>query len=205
MLSKIPSWLWAVLVCVVIYGAGVWRGLDVVTEEYEARIAAMNAARAEEERARAEAVAAAEKNARERLAAETARGEKFARELAVKTAELDAERASINRRIRDVSEKARRDCAGLSREWVRLYNEALGLAGSYYSAEPEGSAPGGAHDAPDSAGTAHAGVRQDALATPEDVLAHVRDYGGYCRKLEAGYRALITFYNDGGSRGRHTD
>lgn len=64
------------------------------------------------ERARAEAVAAAEKNARERLAAETARGEKLARELAAKTAELDAERASVNRRIRDVSEKARRDCAG---------------------------------------------------------------------------------------------
>lgn len=205
MLSKIPSWLWAVLVCVVIYGAGVWRGLDVVTEEYEARIAVMNAVRAEEERARAEAVAASERRAHEALVAATARGEKLARELAAKTAELDAERASVNRRIRDVSEKARRDCAGLSLEWVRLYNEALGLAGSYHSAGNEGSAPGGAYDAPGSAGTAHAGVRQDALATPEDVLAHVRDFGGYCRKLEAGYRALITFYNDGGSRGRHTD
>ena len=189
----------------VIYGAGVWRGLDVVTEEYEARIATMNATHAEQERARAEAVAAAEKNARERLAAETARGEKFARELAVKTAELDAERASINRRIRDVSEKARRDCAGLSLEWVRLYNEALGLAGSYHSAGNEGSAPGGADDAPGSAGAAGPRVQPDALATPEDVLAHVRDFGGYCRKLEAGYRALITLYNDGGSRGRHTD
>ena len=205
MLSKIPSWLWAVLVCVVIYGAGVWRGLDVVTEEYEARIAVMNAVRAEEERARAEAVAAAERQAHEAFVAATARGEKLARELAAKTAELDAERTSVNRRIRDVSKKARRDCAGLSLEWVRLYNEALGLAGSYHSAGNEGSAPGGAYDAPGSAGTAHAGVRQDALATPEDVLAHVRDFGGYCRKLEAGYRALITFYNDGGSRGRHTD
>ncbi|MBS5454934.1 MULTISPECIES: hypothetical protein [Bilophila] len=204
MLSKIPSWLWAVLVCVVIYGAGVWRGLDVVTEEYEARIATINAAHAEQERTRAEAVAAAEKNARERLAAETARGEKFARELAVKTAELDAERASINKRIRDVSEKARRDCAGLSREWVRLYNEALGLAGSYYSAGNEGSAPGGAHDAPGSAGAARAGVQPDALATPEDVLAHIRDYGLYCRRLEAGYRALTTLYN-GDSNDRHPD
>lgn len=196
MLSKIPSWLWAVLVCVVIYGAGVWRGLDVVTEEYEARIAAMNAARAEEEKARAEAVAAAERRAHEALVAATARGEKLARELAAKTAELDAERASINKRIRDVSEKARRDCAGLSREWVRLYNEALGLAGSYYSAGNEGSALGGADDAPGSAGTAHAGVRQDALATPEDVLAHVRDFGGYCRKLEAGYRGLVDYIKD---------
>ena len=155
-----------------------------MTEEYEAKIATMNATHAEQERARAEAVAAAEKNARERLAAETARGEKFARELAVKTAELDAERASVNRRIRDVSEAARRDCAGLSAGWVRLYNEALGLADSGDSAGNQGSAPGGAHDAPGSAGTAHAGVRQDALATPEDVLAHVRDYGGYCRGLE---------------------
>ena len=203
MLSKIPSWLWAVLVCVVIYGAGVWRGLDVVTEEYEARIAAMNAARAEEEKARAEAVAAAERRAHEALVAATARGEKLARELAAKTAELDAERASVNRRIRDVSEKARRDCAGLSLEWVRLYNEALGF-GAGHSAGNEGSAPGGTHDAPGSAGAARAGVQPDALATPEDVLAHIRDYGLYCRRLEAGYRALTTLYN-GDSNDRHPD
>lgn len=203
MLSKIPSWLWAVLVCVVIYGAGVWRGLDVVTEEYEAKIAVMNAVRAEEERARAEAVAAAERQAHEALVAATARGEKLTRELAAKTAELDAERASVNRRIRDVSEKARRDCAGLSLEWVRLYNEALGF-GAGHSAGNEGSAPGGTHDAPGSAGAARAGVQPDALATPEDVLAHIRDYGLYCRRLEAGYRALTTLYN-GDSNDRHPD
>ena len=163
---------------------------------YEARVASINAAHAEQERARAEAVAAAEKNARERLAAETARGEKLARELTAKNAELDAERASVNRRIRDVSEAARRDCAGLSLEWVRLYNEALGLAGFGDSAGNEGSAPGGAHDAPGSAGAARAGVQPDALATPEDVLAHVRDYGLYCRKLEAGYRGLVGYTKD---------
>ena len=195
MLSRIPSWLWAVLVCVVIYGAGVWRGLDVVTEEYEAKIATMNATHAEQERARAEAVAAAERRAHEALVAATARGEKLARELAAKTAELDAERASVNRRIRDVSEKARRDCAGLSLEWVRLYNEALGL-GAGHSAGNENSAPSGAHDAPGSAGTAGARVQPDTLATPEDVLAHVRDFGGYCRKLEAGYRGLVGFVEE---------
>lgn len=178
-------------------------GTRHTSERYEAEIAAINAAHAEQERTRAEAVAAAEKNARERLAAETARGEKFARELAVKTAELDAERASINRRIRDVSEKARRDCAGLSLEWVRLYNEALGF-GAGHSAGNEGSAPGGTHDAPGSAGAARAGVQPDALATPEDVLAHIRDYGLYCRRLEAGYRALTTLYN-GDSNDRHPD
>lgn len=206
--SKIADWLTdaaiPLIVCLLAFLAGYARGDYVTSRVYEARVASINAVHAEEEKARAEAVATAEKNARERLAAETVRGEKLARELAAKTAELDAERASINKRIRDVSEKARRDCAGLSLEWVRLYNEALGL-GSGHSAGSEGSAPGGAHDAPGSAGAARAGVRQDALATPEDVLAHVRDFGGYCRKLEAGYRALTTLYNDGGSRDRHTD
>lgn len=163
----------------------------------------MNAARAEEERARAEAVAAAERQAHEAFVAATARGEKLARELAAKTAELDAERTSVNRRIRDVSKKARRDCAGLSLEWVRLYNEALGL-GTGHSAGNEGSAPGGAHDAPGSAGSAGARVQPDALATPEDVLAHIRDYGLYCRRLKAGYRALTTLYN-GDSNDRHPD
>ena len=163
-----------------------------MTEEYEAKIATMNATHAEQERARAEAVAAAERRAHEALVAATARGEKLARELAAKNAELDAERASLNRRIRDVSEAARRDCAGLSDGWVRLYNEALGL-GSGHSAGREGSAPGGAHDAPGPPGAAGARVQPDALATPEDVLAHVRDFGGYCRKLEAGYRALVDF------------
>ena len=121
----------------------------------------------------------------------------------VTSRQMTAEEALELYMSRDVSEKARRDCAGLSREWVRLYNEAL--YGSGHSAGNEGSAPGGAHDTPGSAGTARAGIQPDALAPPEDVLAHVRDFGGYCRKLEAGYRALITFYNDGGSRGRHTD
>lgn len=190
MLSKIPSWLWAVLVCVVIYGAGVWRGLDVVTEEYEAKIAVMNAVRAEEERARAEAVAAAERQAHEALVAATARGEELARELATKTAELDAERASVNRRIRDVSEKARRDCAGLPAGWVRLYNEALGLA----PAAPEASAPAAGIGAPaGSASATGAGVRSGAsvMVSPEDLLAHARDYGGYCRNLRAQAEALL--------------
>ncbi len=171
-------------------------GTRHTSERYETKLASINAAHAEEEQARAEAVAAAEKNARERLVAETARGNELSSELAAKTAELDAERASVNRRIRDVSKAARRDCAGLSAGWVRLYNEALGLADFGDSAGSEGSAPGGAGNAPGFAGAARAGVQPDALATPEDVLAHVRDYGGYCRKLEAGYRGLVGYAKD---------
>ena len=193
MLSKIPDWLWAVLICAAIFGAGVWRGIDVASARYEAELAAVNTTHAEQERARAEAVATAEKNARERLAAETERGNKLAGELLSKTQQLDAERASVNRRIRDVSETARRDCAGLSREWVRVYNEALDLPGA-------GDRPGGhnattsaTHNATVPSRTARSGVQSAELATPEDVLAHVRDYGQYCRKLEAGYRGLVDF------------
>lgn len=65
-----------------------------------------------------------------------------------------------------------------------------------HSAGREGSAPGGAHDAPGPPGAAGARVQPDALATPEDVLAHVRDYGLYCRKLEAGYRGLVGYTKD---------
>ena len=178
------------IVCLLAFLAGYARGDYVTSRVYEARVASINAAHAEQERARAEAVAAAEKNARERLAAETARGEKFARELAVKTAELDAERASVNRRIRDVSEAARRDCAGLSDGWVRLYNEALGLA----PAAPEASAPAAGIGAPaGSASATGAGVRSGAsvMVSPEDLLAHARDYGGYCRNLRAQAEALL--------------
>lgn len=80
---------------------------------------------------------------------------------------------------------ARRDCAGLSAGWVRLYNEALGLAAGAGSGPGSESAdPAGTAAPPGQTGPAGTGVRGDALATPEDVLAHVRDYGGYCRGLE---------------------
>lgn len=192
------------LVCVLAFIAGYVHGEDMAEQEGKARIAVLQTAWAEQERARAEAAAAAEKSARERLAAETARGDRLAGELARKTEELDAERASINRRLKDVSDAAGRDCPGLPAEWVRLYNEALGLAGGD-SAGNEGPAPGGAADAAGTAGTARPGIREDALTsfsrpqaageltTPEDVLTHIRDYGGYCRSVEAAFRTLVEY------------
>lgn len=196
LLDWLADYKLTLIVCLLAFLAGYARGNHVANLDCEAKISALQTAWSEQERSRAETVAAAEKSARERLAAETARGDRLAAELAAKTAELDAERASINRRIRDVSETARRDCAGMSADWVRLYNEALGLAGPGHGSGRENSGSGNAADSADTSGTAHARLQQDALATPEDVLAHIRDYGGYCRKLEAGYRALV-FYYDG--------
>ncbi|MGN0008681.1 MAG: hypothetical protein ACI33N_03375 [Desulfovibrionaceae bacterium] len=196
-LSLLPDSLleWAALILILsaAFLAGYVRGEDGTRQEYEARIAIMERDRAREEQARAETVAAAEKSARERLAAATKRGNRLAAELTAATRALGAARARLNRRIRDVSETARRDCPGLPAEWVRLYNEALGLAGSGHRAR------GGRADtvriagAADASGASGTGILPDALATPEDLLAHVRDYGQYCRRMEAGYRALADY------------
>ena len=202
---KFLSWLGGLadntlpaLVCVLTFIAGYMHGGNTAEQEGEARIAALQAAWSEQERSRAEAAAAAEKSARERLAEATERGNRLATELTKTTRALDAARADLNKRIRDVSEVARRDCAGMSLDWVRLYNEALGLTGpdAGHSAGSKKPGSGSAADTADTSGAAHARLQQDALATPEDVLEHIRDYGGYCRKLEAGYQALI-FYYDG--------
>lgn len=182
-----------VLVCVLAFLAGYVHGADTAEQEGKARIATLQTAWSERERARAEAAAAAEKSARERLAAEVERGNRLAAELTDTARTLDAARADLNKRIRHVSETARRDCPGLPAEWVRLYNEALGLADANRGSASEGSAPGGAGDAADAARATRAGVREDALTTPEDVLAHIRDYGHYCRRLEAGYRGLVKY------------
>lgn len=198
-LSLLPDGLleWAALALVagMTFLAGYGRGADDTRQECETRIAVMEKDRARQEQARAEAMAAAEKSARERLAAATARGDRLALEVAQKTKELDAERASVNRRLVHVAETARRDCAGLSAEWVRLYNETLGLAGPGAGDSAEGGSPasGIAAGPAGASGAAGAGIRPDALATPEDVLTHIRDYGHYCRTLEAGYRSLILF------------
>lgn len=198
-LSLLPDGLleWAALALVagMTFLAGYGRGADDTRQECETRIAVLQKEYAEREQARAEVMAAAEKSARERLAAATARGDRLALEVAQKTKELDAERASVNRRLAHVAETARRDCAGLTADWVRLYNQALGLAGTGTGrgAESGRTGTGIAAGPAGASGAAGAGIRPDALATPEDVLTHIRDYGHYCRTLEAGYRSLILF------------
>ena len=160
--------------------------LELQEARYEARIADMAREVSEKEKARAEAVATAERTARERLEKESVRVASLSAELSDARATLARERKSFNARLQAVSVAAARDCAGLSAEWVCLYNEALGLA----------ARPGGGPAGPDAdsagpaaasrqAGPARTGLQPDTLATPEDVLAHVRDYGGYCRGLES--------------------
>ena len=173
-----------------ILAAGIWidrlyNELELQKAQYETRIAALAQEVSEKEKARAEAVATAERDARERLEKETARVAALSAELSDARKKLAKERQGFDARLQKVAVAARHNCAGLSRDWVRLYNEALGLAaGAGGGPGGEGADPAGTAETPGQTGPAGTGIRGDALATPEDVLAHARDYGGYCRGLE---------------------
>lgn len=159
--------------------------LELQEARYETRIANLAQEVSEKEKARADAVAAAERDAREKLEKETARVAALSAELSGARQKLAKERQTFDARLQKVAVAARHNCAGLSRDWVRLYNEALGLAaGAGGGPGGEGADPAGTAETPGQTGPAGTGIRGDALATPEDVLAHARDYGGYCRGLE---------------------
>lgn len=159
--------------------------LELQEARYETRIANLAQEVSEKEKARADAVAAAERAAREKLEKETARVAALSAELSDARKKLAKERQTFDARLQKVAVAARHNCAGLSRDWVRLYNEALGLAtGASGGSGSQDTDPAGTAQNAGQTGPARAGVRGDALATPEDVLAHVRDYGGYCRGLE---------------------
>ena len=159
--------------------------LELQEARYETRIANLAQEVSEKEKARADAVAAAERAAREKLEKETARVAALSAELSDARKKLAKERQGFDARLQKVAVAARHNCAGLSRDWVRLYNEALGLAaGAGGGPGGEGADPAGTAETPGQTGPAGTGIRGDALATPEDVLAHARDYGGYCRGLE---------------------
>lgn len=185
MSSRVVALIGAALLIACGWIAHLYDELELQKAQYETRITTLAQEVSEKEKARAEAVAVAERAAREKLERESARVASLAAELSAARAQLAKNRKDFDARLQAVSLAAARDCRGLSADWVRLYNEALGLAGAGGGPRGEGADPAGTAAPARQAGPAGTGVRGDALATPEDVLAHVRDYGGYCRGLEA--------------------
>ena len=175
-----------VLLCAACCAAGYVRGFGIAETRGRALLAEQAEASASEREALAVAMAEAERLARQRLEVEAERAAAIAGELSETRNRLATERQAFTRRMA----RASRHCAGLSAGWVRLYNEALGLA----PAAPEASAPAAGIGAPaGSASATDAGVRSGAsvMVSPEDLLAHARDYGGYCRNLRAQAEALL--------------
>ena len=185
MSSRVVALIGAALLVAGIWIDHLYNELDLQKAHYETRIAVLAEEVSQKDKARADAVAAAERAAREKLEKETARVASLSAELSDARKKLAKERQTFDARLQKVALAARRDCAGLSSDWVRLYNEALGLAaGSGGVPGSESADPAGTVQNAGQAGPTETGIRGDALATPEDVLAHARDYGGSCRGLE---------------------
>ena len=125
------------LLCAACCAAGYVRGFGIAETRGRVLLAEQAEASASEREALAVAAAEAERLARQRLEAETERAAAIAGELSETRNRLAAERQAFTRRMDRVAEDASRHCAGLPAGWVRLYNEALGLA----PAAPEASAP----------------------------------------------------------------
>ncbi len=144
----------------------------------------------------AQALAVAEAIARKQLQAEAARANALEAEyLAARRVIANQSRTISNQRIIHASthiDTADGTCR-FGPEWVRLYNEAIG-AGGGGNAVP-GTAPGPAGDTR-AAQAADTGILPGGrTVTPEDILAHARDYGRRNRAMEAQLTALIAWAN----------
>lgn len=182
-----------VLLAAALFGGGYWAGhsrADAV------RIAEVASLKAEYSAAQADA----ERQARERLEQETARANDLAERLQSEKGRIQIVTRTIPRRIPD----AARSAAGCSfgPDFVELYNDALGYPRAR-GGSPVPESPGAVGtdiDAGPSAapvGGLLPGKPVTPPVTPEDLLAHARDYGAWARGLEAQLRALGELLKDG--------
>lgn len=119
-------------------------------------------------------------------------GNTISAQLITTRAELTDARAQLTRRIPDATAGIAADCL-FGPDFVRLWNDLLGIpaAGTAQAADP-GAAAGRA--APATAPVAGVQPSEPVAATPSDLLAHLRDYGQYCREsvaLGAARRKLL--------------
>jgi hypothetical protein len=172
------------------------------TERGQRELAELHAEYADKNTVRALAVADAERTARQRLEAETARANTLATELMQARTRLADARREFSRRI---AAHAVQDTAVagpvFGPDFVRLYNEAIGLdfdpaTGAGGGPVPEDAAAAGtgaaAHTAP-GPGSRLLPAAPGIGVSGADILAHIRDYGGRCRELEAQVNGLINF------------
>ena len=184
-MSAAISPLLALLLALAVFGGGYWAG-------HSRADAARLAEVAELKRGYAEAYAEAQRQARAALEEEVRRGAAISAALIETRQDLLNRTKDINRRI----ENAARSAAGCTfgPAFVELYNEALGYGGA---ALPASAGASGAGDDPAATAPAGPGILAGQSVTPEDLLAHVRDYGAWARGLEAQARGLVDFAGEG--------
>ena len=188
----------AAVLCLCAGLIGYWRGFESAAALGRAELAEQAASFARQREAAALAAAEAEGAARRRLETESARVVSLAGELGEARNRLAAERRAFTRRMSRVSDDPAVTGLVVPAQWVRLYNEALGLV-PFSGAGESGAPVAGTAAAARSAASADAGLQPGPSVSFEDVLAHVRDYGVYCRSLRAQAEALVDAH-EGGAR-----
>lgn len=187
--KKIALGLAAVILVAVLTGLAAWRGYKA---GYHAADLERQAEVADIEAAYSRAQAEAEAEARKLYEQAVTHGHAVERQLLAAQKTIDRQsRELTNQRIIHASKDvaAADGSCRFGPSWVRSYNEALGLG------DGGGSDPGDLADAPGDAGAAPAAdagvLRGVETVTPEDILAHARDYGQYTRIMAARLAALI--------------
>ncbi len=151
---------------------------------YKSLLLVEQADRAKEKESRLRQIVDVQVDAQKHLLAQALHTNQLMLELDESKNQLAKEKKDFNRRLQHAANDARITCSGLPDGWVRLYNEGLYGPHYQYGKQSAFSSAGLASET----GTTESGVQSgeplNPLATPEDVLAHVRDYGQYCRELE---------------------
>ncbi len=182
----LTTWLAMALAVIIALGLAGWRGYEWgysrAKDQGEAAISRLEADSSQ-------AQAQAESQARELLETATRRGQEAERKYMEASRTIAAQRSDLNRRrIADVSRvDVRCSDSGpvFGAQWVRDYNEALGLAHGDPAVPAAASVPfGNATNAP----ATGPGIRRGVTAS--DILTHVRDYGAWCLTESARAREL---------------
>ncbi len=164
-----------------VFSLGYWAGGNY----YKGLLLTEQANRAKEEEVRLRQIVDVQVQAQKRLLTQALQTNLLIVELDESKKQLAKERKDFNRRLQHAANSALTTCTGLPDDWVRLYNEGL-----YGTDNQHGTQSATTHNSiADETRTIDARIQQreplNPLASPEDVLAHIRDYGQFCRDLES--------------------
>jgi len=183
-----------VLALLVLLGVAAWRGYSAGYAKAEALGAA------ELERVRGEhAAARAAAQAQALRMFDAAKAAAYAAESGylAKVHKIEAENRELSRRIENAANAVHGAVGSpcvFGDAFVQYRNEAFGLAAA--GDRPVSGAAPGADAGAAPAGAPAPGVRPGPSVTAEDVAAHDRDFGGYCRQVRAQLDGLRQFLRE---------
>lgn len=196
--SRLNLLLVALVLCGLCLGLGAAGGYRYATAQGTAALATAEATRAKEHEAAAEQRARQALVASGRLAQQVLRAHALETQLSNAKAQHAQEKKALLKRIADVT-TVYVPSPGAAPEllprsvftagFVREYNAAIGI-GSDLPGAAQGTTAAAASTASGSSSSTEAWLRESGLSQA-DILAHVGDYGEYCRNLSAQVNGLL--------------